>query len=45
MLVTSLTDFIAFIANCFSPIYAVRSFGVFVALLVAINYILVMTAR
>lgn len=43
MAVTSFTSAAAFMANIISAIPAVRSFGMFLATMVAVNYILVMT--
>ncbi|XP_059145581.1 protein dispatched homolog 3-like, partial [Physella acuta] len=38
MLITSLTTFVAFISNAFSPLLAVNSFGIFSAVLVVFNF-------
>ncbi|GMH36912.1 hypothetical protein BSKO_04785 [Bryopsis sp. KO-2023] len=43
MAVTSFTSAIAFAANMISAIPAIRSFGTFLAVMVAVNYALVMT--
>lgn len=43
MAVTSFTSAAAFMANIISAIPAVRSFGIFLATMIAVNYILVMT--
>ena len=43
MLITSLTDSVAFYANCISTITVVRVFGIFMGTLVLVNYILVIT--
>ena len=43
MLITSLTDSVAFFANCISTITVVRVFGIFMGTLVLVNYILVIT--
>jgi len=43
MLVTSVTDIFAFLSNVVSPVSPVQDFGVFMGLLVATNYALVMT--
>lgn len=39
MLTTSVTTFVAFVTNVFSPLLAVSSFGVFSALIVMVNYL------
>ncbi|XP_076463983.1 protein dispatched homolog 1-like [Babylonia areolata] len=43
MLVTSLTTMAAFLSNAVSPLLATRSFGVFAAILVGIDYLSVIT--
>lgn len=43
MLITSLTTMIAFVANAFSPLLAVKSFGLFAGLVVLVNYVSVIT--
>ena len=43
MLVTSLTTMTAFLANALSPLLATRSFGVFAAILIGIDYLSVIT--
>nr|KAG5700686.1 hypothetical protein BaRGS_029051 [Batillaria attramentaria] len=43
MLVTSLTTMTAFVANALSPLLATRSFGIFAAILVGIDYLSVIT--
>lgn len=42
-LVTSITTMTAFLANALSPLLATRSFGVFAAILIGINYLSVIT--
>lgn len=43
MLVTSVTTAVAFYVNAFSPLLAIRSFGIFSGTLVVVNYISVIT--
>ena len=43
MLVTSVTTMTAFLANALSPLLATRSFGVFAAMLIGIDYLAVIT--
>jgi predicted RND superfamily exporter protein len=41
--ITTLTTAVAFLGNCVSRVSAIRSFGLFLGLLVSVNYCLVMT--
>jgi predicted RND superfamily exporter protein len=41
MLATSSTTAVAFLANYLSPIMPIASFGIFVAIIIPVNYILV----
>ena len=43
MLITSVTDASAFLANVYSIVPAIRTFGIFMASLIAINFLLVIT--
>lgn len=43
MLITSVTTMIAFIANAFSPLLAISSFGLFSGILVFVNYLSVVS--
>lgn len=41
MFVTSSTTCVAFLANYFSPIMPIKAFGIFAAIIIPVNYILV----
>eukprot|EP00586_Coscinodiscus_wailesii_P002494 CAMPEP_0172484404 /NCGR_PEP_ID=MMETSP1066-20121228/11874_1 /TAXON_ID=671091 /ORGANISM="Coscinodiscus wailesii, Strain CCMP2513" /LENGTH=1021 /DNA_ID=CAMNT_0013248915 /DNA_START=151 /DNA_END=3212 /DNA_ORIENTATION=- len=43
MLITSCTTCTAFLCTCFSPIAGTRAFGIFAALVILMDYVLVMT--
>ena len=44
MLVTSLTTAISFLATTFTPIMPICSFGVFSAIVIIVNYLLILVA-
>jgi len=43
MLVTSSTTSAAFLANLFSPLLTIKSFGIFSGVIIPVNYLLVIT--
>jgi len=41
MFVTSITTCVAFLANVFSPLMPVKAFGIFAAIIIPVNFVLV----